>query len=664
MKIPNTLEELKSYATIEQKAGETSVQGPAYTPEELLYLGSLRTRLISARTQRDSNHEQFDGQTYVERCAQNRRIAQTMIKPRTNRAEIEFSTGTPRAKLIEQLAHLANLSLSSDITAFDEDDFAIAEMGEGIENILEKQDELDNGEEKRLRRFYTLFEQGEVFVEREWKEDWINDKQLQGKFDGKFRGVNWMQRMKKGVGGLRTNIIRNEHVYLGNITLFDMEDQPYIFARKVVHYTDLAPLFKSFEMWQYVEMCFKSWDSAFAQTGTQSFNPFWHLEAVKKGFCEVIIYQSNAAHDNELQVLIDGIPMFPPGFPLPWKHGQYSIVKQIAEIIDEHFAYGKSLIQRLKMAGALEDEMWRNIFTLYQQMIKPPMVNNTGTVLSSKMFLPGTITNGIPMDKLKPLLESSRTGMKGESQVLSMIRQNLNEHSNTPQFSGQSPSGDPTATEVATVQQQAEKIFGLSVLVSSFLEQKLDRIGVDLILEKYFDPVDMKVDKVRNALKNVYRRSNVQKPIEGRGMGQEVVMVAEGQEVPSPYQVFDAEKKLEETTGMPTRIIVLNRDEIVASKYTWRIKTIPRPRRSTNLQKLMFREEVDMFMISPNFNFDWFEEKAAVTYGENPSKVFKRQEGMVPTTAAGIAPPQDPRLSPAKMTPQTRKPTVNAMAQA
>lgn len=678
MMIPATLKELQSYAAIENEAGAIGVDKPDYTPEEVKYLTALRQRLTSAKTQRDANHPQFDGMTYVERCEQNRRLAQTAVKPRTNRAEIEFSAGTPRVKLIDHLAHLANLSLGADITAFDENNFAVAEMGESIENILEKQEELDNGEEKRVRRFYTLFEQGEVFAEREWKDGWMKQKTLQGKFTGNFRGVKWNTHMKKGLGRLMTSIIRNEHVYLGNMTLFDMDEQPYIFVRKVLHYTDLEPVFGKFTMWKYVQMTIQNWDSAFASNGgLTSFNPFWMLDSVKKGFVEVIIYQSNIQHDNELQVLLNGIPMFPPGFPLPWKHGQYSIVKQVAEIIDEHFAYGKSLMQRLKLAGGLEDEMWRSVFVSFQQMIKPPLINNTGTVLSSRIFMPGTIVNNIPTDKLKPLLEGMRNP-RGEAEVLRMVSENLNQHSSSPQFSGQSPAGDPTATEVSAVQGNAEKIFGLAILIAALLEQKLTLLGIDLILENYFDPVDQKVDKVRDTLRNVYRTSNIQKPIQGRGMGQEVVAVTDKESTPSPFQVFDAERKISGRSGMPTRIIVLNRDQILASRWTWRARVVPRPRRTTNLQKLMFREEVDIFMLSPNFDIGWFEEKAAITYGENPEKVFKRQAaapgapgapaggpdatnpgGMPKTDGTGQ---QDPRMGAARNMQSTRKPTVNTIA--
>ena len=664
MLIPNSIKELRSYASREMEGAALDLEMPEYNETEQQYLTALRQRLTASKTQRDQNHEQFDGMTYTERCEQNRRLAQTAVKPRENRAEVTFSTGTPRSKLLAHLAHLANLNLSADLTAYDENNFAVANMGEAVEDILEKLEDLEEGEEKKIRRIYTLFEQGEVFVERIWHEGYQLDKRLKNKeYKGKFRNVEWVELTKKALGGLQTNIIRNENVYLGDITKFDMtgqDGQPYVFTKQILSYSHLEPIFKGFEMWKHVSMLMKNWDSAFSFADATGFNPFWSLESVKKGFCEVIKYQSEC--DNEFQVLINGIPMYPPGFPMPWKHGRYSIEKQIAEIIDEHFAYGKSLMQRLKMAGALEDEMWRNVIFKFQQMLKPSMVNNTGRVLSSRIFMPGVMTPNIPEGKLKPLLEGFRDGMKGEGEILALLRSNMNDNSTEPQFNGQGAKGDQTATEISALQAQAEKVFGLAVLVASFLEQKLARLGVDLIMENYFSPIDTKIDEVRGTMQNVYRSINVEKPIEGRGMGQEVVMVAEDQQqVPSPYQIYNEEVKREEEAGIPTKIIVLNREEIKNSKYAWRVKCIPTPRRSTNMQKLMFKEQVATFSASPNFSLDWFEEKAATVYGENPQKVFKR----LPTAAAGIPLPNggDPRMDAAKMQPTEKKPSIAAVNQ-
>lgn len=659
MLIPQSLQELRSYAQKSDEAAALSIEAPQYTDEEIKYLSAIRRRLADAKTMRDGNFEQFDGMSYVERCQQNRRLAQTAVKPRANRAEVEFSTGTPRTKLLEQMAHLNNLNLQPDVTAFDEQNFALAELGEAMEDVLEKQGELTNDEERQMLRRYTMFEQGEVFVERTWENQYKNEKKLRGEFKGKFRDVEWGERVRVALGGLKTEVLRNEYVYLGDITKFFMEDVPYAFTRRAISYDKLAPLFSKFEMWKYVEMGMKSFDASSQFTGINSFNPFWLLEAVRKGFCEVIIYQDPC--NNEFQLFINGIPMFPIGFPLPWKHGGYNFVKQVSEIIDADFAYGKSLMQRMKMAGAMEDEMWRNVLGMYQQLLKPSMINNTGQVLSSRMFLPGAITNNIPEGKLKPLLEGFRTGLKGEAQVLSIVRENLNETSSNPTFNGQSDGKVPTATQVSIQQAQAEKVFGQAVIVSALLEQKLAYLGIDLILENYFDPIDTKVDEIAGGLRNVYRTSNVMKPIEGRGMGQEVVLTAESDEVPSAYEVYESEKAQEKVSGIPTRIIVLNRDEIQQAKYAFRVKVLPTPKRSTNMQKLMFREEAELFMLSPNFNWGWFEEKSAVTYGENPSKVFNQMQMGVPTAAPGMTPPQDPRLAAAKQLPN-RRPGIQAAA--
>jgi hypothetical protein len=352
---------------------------------------------------------------------------------------------------------------------------------------------------------------------------------------------------------------------------------------------------------------------------------------------EIIRYQSKP--DNELQILLNGVPMLPIGYPLSEisPDGEYMLIKQVFSLIDEHFTYGKSLLQLLKSAQGLEDEFWRLAFLKGQQSFLPPMINNTGRILSSKIFMPGTFTNNIPEGKLKAIIEQNQGITNGEIAVLKMLRDNIEEQSTAPQISGQQPEGDPTATEVNRLQAQAEKMLGLTVMSAALLEKKVAEISIPILLKNWFDPVDETIDKVKQGLIGVYRTLNVEKPVDGQGMGQEIVEVAPGSAMPRPYDVFMEEKRIKKETGIPARKIYLNRDHMIASKYLWRVSVIPQPKKTSNLQKLMFRDKAMVYAQSPNFSMDWFEENAAMVWGDNPQKVFKRQPQQ--TQAGGIAMP-------------------------
>ncbi len=643
----------KSPLTEEEKREKPKLD---FTPKEITYMGNLQKRLTLAKNQRDTTHDFFDGMTYIQRCEQNRQLANARIRPKSNKNETAFTTGTARQKLMSLLAAINNLNLKADITAFDENDKMISDLGEGMEDIIEKTEEIDGDEEKRLQRQYTLNSQGEVFVEEVWSEKFKTDKDIP-KFDGKFKGVKWNSRLKKVFAKASRNVIRNEKVYLGDITEPDIKKQPFLFTLEITPYETAKSVYGKWENWKHVS------ENVVHAAQTQDhettmYNPYWTLTTASRGRVEVIKYQDPI--NNEFQIILNGIPMLPIGFPLPWKHDGVNLVHQILELIDSHFAYGKSLMQRVKTSAALEDEFWRLVLLKGHTSLRPPMANMTGRVLSSKILMPGRMNIGVDPSKLKPLIESEGPTIS-EFNILKMLRDNIDEHSVSPTFQGQTPERKATATEIIEVQKQAQLMLGLTVFACAMLEKKLAELRIFTILEKWFDPVDTRLDEIKGGLKDIYRRSTLSKPIEGEGMGQQIVEVVPNAEaIPSPFMQLKEEEQISKETGIPTRILRMNKEQIMKTKLIWRITVNPTPKKTSNLQKLMFREMIDAFSFSPNLSLDWAEEKAALVWGENPSKVFKKEN----VVAGGIVPPSGATPLGREATKVNRTPnaTPNAMA--
>jgi hypothetical protein len=80
----------------------------------------------------------------------------------------------------------------------------------------------------------------------------------------------------------------------------------------------------------------------------------------------------------------------------------------------------------------------------------------------------------------------------------------------------------------------------------------------------------------------------------------------------------------------------------------------------------MFQEKVQIYSQSPNFNMDWFEENAALTWGDNPRKVFRRnnrsRQQTPPEAGAQQGEQQSTAATAVKQTAQnqTSKPTGGA----
>src|SRR5262245_13884709 len=86
-----------------------NVDPPQYTDQELRYWGALKQRLIEIRNERENPHDAFDGLTYTQFVEENRKAANTFVKPRENKQESTFVSGTTRQKLYFYLATVHNL---------------------------------------------------------------------------------------------------------------------------------------------------------------------------------------------------------------------------------------------------------------------------------------------------------------------------------------------------------------------------------------------------------------------------------------------------------------------------------------------------------------------------------------------------------------------------
>ena len=86
-----------------------------------------------------------------------------------------------------------------------------------------------------------------------------------------------------------------------------------------------------------------------------------------------------------------------------------------------------------------------------------------------------------------------------------LLKENIDQLTVNPTFTGQQPSGSPTATQIIEVQRQARLVMGLTIFVMSLLEKKLGELRLQNILENWFDPVDTVIDEIKNVLVNKYR---------------------------------------------------------------------------------------------------------------------------------------------------------------
>ena len=606
---------------------EKAIEKPDYSDEEELYIKNLRGKLESAKNARDTQHQEFDGMDYVTYYDQNERLANTFIKPKENKEDTHFQSGTIRQKLMALLSAVNNLNLSGDISAFDSQGLQVQALGDAMEDIVLKTKELDNDDEKKLMRHYELLKQGSVFVEELWDERMKIEKKMSKKFSGDIKAADWTKRLKKAFARPSRNIIPGINVYLGDITIYSSTDQPYIFTVDKKPYEVAKLIFGKWERWQNVPKKVSGAGVMGTTRGSSVVDPDWRLLETEENYCEIIRYQDK--WNNEFAVLINGVLMTPIGLPLPWGYEDYNITQQNLEPIHSKFAYGKSLVFRVRTKVAILDEMMRACILKTQKSLSPPSINNSGRVLSNRIFMPGKILYGVPFDSIRPINAKETEGItRAELEMIKELQQSIDQETVSPTFQGQKTEGGTTATEIIELQRQAKMLLGLTVFAVSMLEWKLEWLRLHNILANWFNAEDQVVDEARKTLRSKFRNVSVERMIEGAGLGRRMVIpTKEG--IPSPKAIRTAEKSLSKEQGVPIQLIFLDPDEVTSSKLVWMIAVRPKEKKTSETEKLLFREfAADALPLGASIPH--LQERFASVWGEDPQKLFPPEAGIPP----------------------------------
>lgn len=606
-----------------------------YSAEDKQYCSFLQDRLLNAKTQKEQSYPEFKGKTYFQYYEENEKIANTALPAKKNDDDVIVSAGTVEQKLDSLLSHINNLNLSPEVLAFDRENNRLTALGLALDDIIHDTEIRDGGdgagdEEKKLSRQRELLKQGTVFVQEEWLRKFETKKKLKKKFDGKFKqdADFYSKTLELVFEGPSRTLLYGPNVFLGDITQFYMENQPFVFIVIRTGYEDAKSRYGEFENFEYVKK--GAVESSVANENRTIFDNKWRLTELTSEQVEIILYQDQP--NDEFQIIINGVMMLPVGFPLSAvaPMGRYNIAKQVYRILNDKFAYGGSFVGSgsVKEISAMIDEMLKLAILKTRKSYTPPYVNTSGRVIDRKVLSAGRISMGIDPQALQAIGQEGQGVTAGEFQVLQKMQDLIDKSTVSEQFTGQSSGGTQTATEVNVLQTQARLTLGLTVAACVLLEKKLAYLRLYNILTNWFEPTGDKVKEIGEAreLISTYRkttRSNAN--ISGEGPGERSVILQDG-ELPKPDEIREYERSQEKEKGMPVRKIYLNPTELKAAGILWYIVINSKERESSPFFKAMFREMLGDMLTIMQFgsvpNKDGLEEEFARVWGKPRNKFF------------------------------------------
>lgn len=642
----------------EKKEVADDVIESIYTDKDKQYINFLQQRLETAKRLRDQPYPEFGNKTFMQVYDENQVIANTILPSKTTEDDVIVSTGTVESKLHSLLSNVNNLNLSAEFLAYDQSNSKISELGVALTDIVHQTEEMDRAdgagdEEKRIQRQLELLKQPVVFVQEEWLTRWEIKKKLKAKYGGEFKNFEgWSEELVKVFEGPSRTLLHSPNVYLGNMFEFYMDNQPFVFCAVNEDYEVAKSKFGGFDNWEYV----KKGPKGKLQQGQSVYSIFdnnWRLTDVQKDQVEVLYYYDKFR--DEFQVIINGVLMFPIGFPLSAvsPRGEYNIAKQIYRIIHNKFAYGKSFISSgsVKEVAAILDEQIKLSVLKTRKSYAPPYVNTSGRVISKKVLSAGRISMGFNPDALKQIGEQGLGVTQGEVAMQQAMQDLVDRNTVSATFQGQASNPGSTATEIINMQKQAQLALGLTITVCTLLEKKLAYLRLWNVLENWFEPTDTQaidvvdenpkpdtINDVRSMIVDKYRVTTRDTMIPGQGMGERKVIPMSTKQnkksLPTPQEIRNEEYVAQDQKGVPVQHIYIDADAVKNAKLLWFAVVNPREKESSAMYKVEFRQMlVDiqaMMTFGAKPNVSALEDEFSRAYQKPRSKFFESPSSAAP----------------------------------
>jgi hypothetical protein len=571
------------------------------------YMAFLRRRLNDAKSARDQVYDEFDGGTYLTRYDENLKGANAYLKPKKNPEDTVFSTGTTRQAVLALIANVRAGNFTAEVMPYDREDRPLADLGKALELVVHGMKAKDGDDAKQLLRFWELFTQGDAFVMQDWVEEFRVEKPKR-RFDGKWRDEECVGRLKKVFEGCRRRLIPGRRMFLGSMFCDDFRNQPFVFEWDKITYAEARQLYGAWDNFRFV----KEGGRFEASDEMGSYMESWSLSDVEAGEVEVIRYYDR--HADEFQIVLNGTPMLPIGFPMPWEHGEYPVVHGWFEPIRSGFSYHNSIVRRMRNAQLLEDEVWRNIILMFQKSVFRPLLNNTGRNLTRRVQLPGAVTFGVSPDQLRPLEDGSPGVTSGMTTMAQMTRKNLDDNS-IPEIKRGQFSGDrATATEIMQVQREAEIAMSLSANAAQRLEEGLDALMVADVVQYALRPGS--VHSTRTAT--------------DAGLMENVIEVIKGSPEPRTPERRKADsiemyrKEHEGGVRVSRRLKIYSDVKDVIGRVS--VRSVSKPKPSSAADKIAFDQMIQraFSLFGRSIEAPFWQDMFGQVWGVNPDRAFRR----------------------------------------
>ena len=647
------------------------IEQPDYSKEENERKWQELQEITVDYNRRESPHRLLNQMTYSQNYRTNMLAANSDTPPRANAEDTMVVTGTTREKVLAITAAVLQLNFETSFMAFDVNDQQDEELAEAMKDCVDRANKMEQWDEKKIYAYFEMATQGDVYVEENFIEETVTEKKpikLSELTEALMKDYKADYKTKVTTGMCVRNLIPGTQVFKGSMTERILRNQPHIWTREVRPYELTKSIYGKLPRWNNVPRRLVVAGPGFTEAYLAAVN--WRLESVESETCEILKRQDR--FNNCYSLYINGVKMLPNDFPLPWGFGEYNLVQGSLEPISAFFSESKSIPCKTKLDQEILDEMYRLAVLKTQKSFMPPIANYSTNILSRSMFLPGKVNNSLQKGDIEVLGgDPGAYSMKpSEFQMIEMIKKFIDEKSISPALEGAQGQGDQTATQNNNIMQQAKQKLGLMIFGFIQFHMNLDLIKLYNLLENYTQPIDTKLNKVKDGVIGKYRTISVNKQIGDKGNGIKQIQFTTEHNTPS--ELWDQENGVtRDKNGTPTstmkpkkpiKIMQINPEVLRSIKYTWYAQTDPTPRETTMSEKIAFGDDLTQALQlfgQQKVNLDYASQKWAEQRKLDPALFFNKNapagQQPQPGQTPGGPPQATPSLPPAQESPMKKQ---------
>lgn len=576
---------------------------------------------------REQSHPQFDDMGYTDWYKSNDKASYTYNPPKQNESDKRIVTGITNDKILTLTSHFLNFNFKADIEAFDDTKGDVVfvnkeRLGNHLEDLVKKEEEIENFEDILGKIYIEAFAQGDAFVLLADEPERMVKKTLKKK--------DWMDGNKITMGDLAfkeeteyknyrkicTKLISGLNFFHGNIYEQSIEKQPYIVIRDLLSYEEAKSAWGAFERFEYVPENLQEFE------GDNDYSS-WLVGDTREGFVEFLMIQEKGS--NRMQVYLNGVAMFPVGFPLS---SMMSVCDYTVEKLSTEprygFAYSKGQVSKIRVNHALFDIFLRAFVTKTEQSAKPPMGNNTGTDYGIEVFNAGNIIPDISKEDFFPIIDTPGV-TQAEMGMMDTLKRIIDQDSVSPIFQGQAMKGQQTLGEIQRLEAQTAKKLGYAMVGITQFHRRLAWKKLYMILGTWTQPVDTRISFINDEIKNVYRKVTVDSEVQGL-QAEKIINFVDG-EVPAPEQEEAMGNILTQYRGKKTKVVHLSVPELQALKYNFFVTVVPTEKETSELRAARFEESMMKALqifppLGKQLNLDYLGTRWAQHNDEDPERLF------------------------------------------